>query len=205
MGVRFEALQGNARTLLSKVKIVSQKWNKFINLFLIHVTTLSVALIVGRRKERRLMNSELERIWKEAAGDSFEILFCRVWRNWGKPTKRWGYPVFGSRSQLQSSRIRLGTADVPFANLGSPLGIINSKWQFVFSTKAPSEPRPHSRGVWVTHNDALQLVGLLWTSDQLVAETYTWQHTTLTIDRHSCPRWDSNPQSQQASDRRTMP
>jgi len=30
---------------------------------------------------------------------------------------------------------------------------------------------PHSRGLSITHNDAPQLVGLLWTSDQLVAET----------------------------------
>ena len=33
----------------------------------------------------------------------------------------------------------------------------------------------------------------------LVAETSTWQHTTLTTDKHPCPRWDSNPRSQQAS------
>ena len=36
-------------------------------------------------------------------------------------------------------------------------------------------------------------------SDQLVAETSTWQHTTLTTDKYPCPRWDSNPRSQQAS------
>jgi len=30
-------------------------------------------------------------------------------------------------------------------------------------------------------------VGLLWTSDQLVAETSTWQHTILTTDIHPCP------------------
>ena len=41
----------------------------------------------------------------------------------------------------------------------------------------------------------------LRTSDQLVAETATWQQT-LTTDRHSCPRWDSNPQPQHASGRR---
>jgi len=29
-------------------------------------------------------------------------------------------------------------------------------------------------------------------SDQLVAETTTWQHTTLTTDKHPWPRWDSN-------------
>jgi len=39
-----------------------------------------------------------------------------------------------------------------------------------------------------------QSVGLLWTSDQLVAQTSTWQHTTLTTDKLPCPRWDSNPQ-----------
>jgi hypothetical protein len=35
----------------------------------------------------------------------------------------------------------------------------------------------HPRGLSITHNDAPQSVGLLWTSDQLVAETSTWQHT----------------------------
>jgi hypothetical protein len=39
----------------------------------------------------------------------------------------------------------------------------------------------------VTHNDAAHSVGLLWTSDQLVAETSTWQHTTLTTDKYPCP------------------
>ena len=38
-----------------------------------------------------------------------------------------------------------------------------------------------------THNDAPQRVGLLWTSDQLVAEISTWQHTILTTDKHPCP------------------
>ena len=40
----------------------------------------------------------------------------------------------------------------------------------------------------LTHNDAAQSVGLPWTSDQLVAETSTWQHTTLTTDKYPCPR-----------------
>ena len=51
---------------------------------------------------------------------------------------------------------------------------------------------------YITHNDAAQSLGLLWTSDQLVAETSTWQHTTLTTDKYPCPRWDSHPRSQQA-------
>ena len=39
----------------------------------------------------------------------------------------------------------------------------------------------------IIHNDATQSVGLLCTSDQFVAETFTWQHTTLTTDRHPRP------------------
>jgi hypothetical protein len=59
---------------------------------------------------------------------------------------------------------------------------------------------PRSRGFLITHNDATQSVGLIWTNDQLVAETSTEQHTHTT-DKHPCPRWDSNPRSQQASGR----
>ena len=57
----------------------------------------------------------------------------------------------------------------------------------------------------MAQREAPQSVGLLWTSDQLVAETSTWQHTTLTTNKHPCPKRDSNPQSQQASDRRPRP
>jgi hypothetical protein len=59
-------------------------------------------------------------------------------------------------------------------------------------------PRP--RGFVITHDEP-QSVGLLWTSDQLVAETLT-SHAT---HKQPCPRWDSNPRSQQASGRRPMP
>jgi len=46
-------------------------------------------------------------------------------------------------------------------------------------------------------------VGLLWTSDRPSEETCTWQQTSPKRDRHPCPQLDSNPQSQQASGRRT--
>jgi hypothetical protein len=36
----------------------------------------------------------------------------------------------------------------------------------------------------ITDNDAPQSVGLLWTSDRLVAETSTWQNPTHTTDIH---------------------
>ena len=59
---------------------------------------------------------------------------------------------------------------------------------------------PVGQGLFVveasrSHSDTPHSVGLLWTSDQLVAETSTRQHTTLTRDRHPCPRRNSNPQS----------
>ena len=38
-----------------------------------------------------------------------------------------------------------------------------------------------------SHSHTSHSVGLLWTSDQPDAETSTWQHTTLTRDRHPCP------------------
>ena len=48
-----------------------------------------------------------------------------------------------------------------------------------FSATAPQWARASSfTRVLITHNDAPQSVGLLWTSDQLVAQTSTWQHTT---------------------------
>ena len=53
--------------------------------------------------------------------------------------------------------------------------------------------------------DAPQSAGHLWTSGQFVAETSTWQHTTLTTDKRPCLRWDSNPRTQQASGRRPTP
>jgi len=43
-----------------------------------------------------------------------------------------------------------------------------------------------------SHSGTPHSVGLLWTSDQPDAETSTWQHMTLTRDRHPCPWRDSN-------------
>jgi len=53
-----------------------------------------------------------------------------------------------------------------------------------------------------SHSDTPHSVGLLRRSDQPDEETCTWQHTTLTRQRHPCHQRDSNPQSQQTSDRR---
>ena len=44
-----------------------------------------------------------------------------------------------------------------------------------------------------SHSDTPHSVGIPWTSDRPVARTSTRQHTTLTRDRRSCTRRDSNP------------
>ena len=53
-----------------------------------------------------------------------------------------------------------------------------------------------------SHSDTTHSIGLLWTSDRAHAQTSTWQHTTLTTDRRTCPCRGSNPQSQQPTGRR---
>jgi len=51
----------------------------------------------------------------------------------------------------------------------------------------------------ITLNDNTHPVGFLWMRDRHAAETSTWQHTTLSRNRLSRPRRDSNRQSEQAS------
>ena len=48
-----------------------------------------------------------------------------------------------------------------------------------------------------SYSDTPQSVWLLWTSYLPYAETSTWQHTSLTTDKHPCSRRDSKTQSQQ--------
>jgi hypothetical protein len=66
---------------------------------------------------------------------------------------------------------------------------------------------PHSRGFLITHNDAPQSVGLPWTSDKPVTETYTWQHTTLTRQDIHAPVGirTHNPSKRAAADPRLRP
>ena len=59
---------------------------------------------------------------------------------------------------------------------------------WLLGAAAPSGPGPpHSRGFYITHNDAPQSVGLLWTSDQLVVETslYLTTHNTQQTNIHA--------------------
>ena len=60
---------------------------------------------------------------------------------------------------------------------------------------------PYSWGFLITRNDAPNSVGLFWTSDQLVAETCTWHHTTLTTDTLAPGDIrNRNPTKQEAAD-----
>jgi hypothetical protein len=58
-----------------------------------------------------------------------------------------------------------------------------------------------------SNSDTTHSVRFLWKSDQSVAENSTWHNTTVTRDRHLCPRQDSNSHSQQATaaDPRLLP
>jgi len=48
-----------------------------------------------------------------------------------------------------------------------------------------------------SHSDTPQSAGLLWTKDRTEAKPSTWRNTTITGDRHPCPRRNSKPQFQQ--------
>ena len=68
----------------------------------------------------------------------------------------------------------------------------------------PNEDHGLLIAFYITHNDASQSVGLLWTIDQPVArDLYLTTHNTH--NKHPCPQWNSKPRSQQASGRRTTP
>ena len=78
---------------------------------------------------------------------------------------------------------------------------------FCFGATAPSgQWPPHSRGSETTYNNPPQSEGLLRTSDRLVAETSTWQHTTPTTDIHVTGGIRThNPSKPAASDLRLRP
>ena len=60
-------------------------------------------------------------------------------------------------------------------------------WKYVknFWSNSPHWGRaPYSLSFYTTHDDPSQSVWLLWRSDQLVAQTCTWQHRTLIANIH---------------------
>jgi hypothetical protein len=74
----------------------------------------------------------------------------------------------------RSSAMKNRTTDIRIL-LGS---VRIQKWNYLFIIFSDSAAQcgllpPRSRGFVITHSDAPQSVGILWTSDQLVAETST--------------------------------
>ena len=65
-------------------------------------------------------------------------------------------------------------------------------------------PRVASCSRFLDHKHTPHLEGLPWMRDRPVAETSTWQHTTVTRDKHPYLQLVSNPQSQQASGRKPL-
>ena len=97
--------------------------------------------------------------------------------------------------------------DLRCCSLFSSFGILRPVELYLFPVALQANA---DRGLLIlevskSHSDAPQSVGLLGKSYQLVAETSTWQHTTLTTDRHPCLRRDSKPGPQQASCRKPTP
>jgi hypothetical protein len=71
-----------------------------------------------------------------------------------------------------------------------------------FGATAQLVPRPLTVEVYrsnTARHTHTQPVGLLWTSDQLVAGPLATQRKTNTTDKHPRPQRDSNPRSQQSS------
>jgi hypothetical protein len=82
---------------------------------------------------------------------------------------------------LNICRIKYPTIKCLFAILALQPNVV------VFSQSGSGFKPPRFRVFLITQNDAPQSVGFLWTSDQSVAETSTWQHSTITTDKHPCP------------------
>jgi hypothetical protein len=87
------------------------------------------------------------------------------------------YGIFGSnvthypiKLENQNNQWTVNTADSSYKQMHSEFRVT-----FFFSGSASQRGLwyPRSRGFLIIHNDALQSVGLLWTSDQLVAGTST--------------------------------
>jgi hypothetical protein len=90
---------------------------------------------------------------------------------------------------IENYFILLVGQDVCLWWLMSTILIQTNLFNFVFSGSVAQRGLwpPRSWGFVITHNDAPRLVGILWTSDQLVAETSPWHHTTNTTEKHPCP------------------
>jgi len=101
------------------------------------------------------------------------------------------HPLYRPRTSITRHWSLPWTRNIPYTFL------CGASTVFLVTSSPYGASRSHSL-------DTPHSVGLLWTSDQADAKTFTWRNTTLTRDTHPCPRRDSNQQSQKASGRRPM-
>jgi hypothetical protein len=118
---------------------------------------------------------------------------------------RQSYPNWSDHTTLKTCELFCSTSDC-FEFLTSQYSPQHPVKAFLFMAEQP----PVGQDLLIiedswSYSDTPHSVALLWTSDQPEAETSTWQHTTLTTDRHQCPWRDSNLQYQQAIGRRPTP
>jgi hypothetical protein len=112
-------------------------------------------------------------------------------------------------SPLRNSNVLkscIGITDFCFTNLTRHLitdilVLITLEWFFTPKTLQPPVGRsPFIIGATRSHSDTPHSVGFLWTSDRPVAETNTWQHTTLTAN----PRASGGIRTRNPSKRATV-
>ena len=91
----------------------------------------------------------------------------------------------------------------PFSNFNWSVNVFQLLLSGIYNAYE-FEP-PNSGGSEITHKDAPQSVGFLWTSDQPVAETSTWQHSQRTNIHAPGGIRTRNPSKRSAVDTRLRP
>jgi hypothetical protein len=174
---------------------------------------LSVCLSVTQHKQRVLWISytKLLTLWypstqwhfrtfstdlNNAISQSSTAVLLSIQSSWSLSGVRWfSNRYFGTRYQSHLQRSRWDWYIVPKLQLQTTF------FYPAFTALYEFEP-PHSGRSEITHKDAPQSVGLLWTSDQPVAETSTWQHSQRTTIHTPGGIRTRNPNKQSAVDKR---
>jgi len=108
-------------------------------------------------------------------GWEFDTGICRFRMMYATHSRRHSCTAVGYGFFSRQDPWNVFKGPVPSVRIQWPWCLL-SLWQkwvyFVFGATTPSGRGPsHSRGFYITHNNAPQSVALLWTCDQLVAET----------------------------------
>jgi hypothetical protein len=104
-------------------------------------------------------------------------------QSWIKPTHIWIYNI-----PIHS-----------FSGMYKALITLHRRLKFFFVAQQPMQALPTSFWRFLDHI-TYQFAGRLWTRDQPITENSTWQHRTLTRNRHPCPQKNSEDQFQLVTD-----